>query len=173
MFKKIAAAAAFLIASSLAFAQQMPQFYVGGDVGSTKVDGASRETGAGVFVGYNFTQNFAIEAGWHRLADADIYYRDLNASVKTKFDQTDVSLIGTLPLSNGFGVYGRLGYNHLKIKASARAGNVTVSASDSEDKVLYGAGLSYTFSPQIVGRLEVQKPHSDITKVAVGVGFNF
>jgi len=173
MIKHIAAAAALVIASSAAFAQQAPQFYVGGDVGSTKVDGADRETGAGVFVGYNFTQNFAIEAGFHRLADADVYYRDLDASVKTKFDQTDISLIGSLPLSNGFSAYGRLGYNHLKIKASARAGNVTVSESDSEDKVLYGAGLAYAFNPQITGRVEVQKPHSDITKIAVGVGFNF
>jgi len=173
MFKHIAAAAALVIASSSAFAQQAPQWYVGADVGSTKIDGADRETGGGVFVGYKFSPNFAVEAGWHRLADADIYYYDLDASAKAKFDQTDISLIGTLPLSNGFGVYGRLGYNHLKIKASARAGNVTVSESDSEDKVLYGLGLSYTFSPQLVGRLEVQKPHSDITKVALGVGFNF
>ena len=173
MFKKIAIAAALVVASSAAFAQQAPQFYVGADVGSTKVDGSDRETGGGVFVGYTFSPNFAVEAGWHRLAEADMYYYDLDASAKAKFDQTDISLIGTLPLSNGFGVYGRLGYNHLKIKASARAGNVTVSQSDSEDKVLYGAGLSYTFSPQIIGRLEVQKPHSDITKVALGVGFNF
>jgi len=173
MFKKIAAAAALVIASSSAFAQQVPQFYAGVDAGSTKIDGADRETGGGVFVGYNFNQNVAIEAGWHRLAEADMYYGDLDASAKAKFDQTDISVIGTLPLSNGFSVYGRLGYNHLKIKASARVGNVTVSESDSESKVLYGAGLSYAFTPQISGRVEVQKPHSDITKVAVGVAFNF
>lgn len=173
MFKKIAAAAALLVASSSVFAQQMPQWYAGVDASSTKIEGADREGGGGVFIGYNLSPNFAIEAGWHRLAEADLYYWDLDARAKAKFDQTDVSLIGTLPLSNCFGVYGRLGYNHLKIKASASAGNVRVSESDSEDKVLYGAGLSYTFNPQIVGRLEVQKPHSDITKVAVGVGFNF
>ncbi|MDN4058422.1 porin family protein [Massilia sp. YIM B02769] len=173
MFKKIAFAAALVIASAAASAQQAPQWYAGVDASSTKIEGADREGGGGVFVGYTFSPNLAVEAGWHRLAEADLYYWDLDARAKAKFDQTDISLIGTLPLSNGFGVYGRLGYNHLKIKASARAGNVTVSESDSEDKVLYGLGLSYAFSPQIAGRLEVQKPHSDITKVAVGVGFNF
>jgi len=173
MFKKIAAAAALVIASTSAFAQQAPQFYAGVDAGSTKIEGADREGGAGVFVGYNLNQNFAIEAGWHRLAKADIYYYDIDVSAQAKFDQTDISLIGTLPLSNGFAVYGRLGYNHLKIKATARTGNISASESDSESKALYGAGLSYAFSPAVVGRLEVQKPHSDITKVAVGVGFNF
>ena len=173
MFKKIAAAAALVIASSSAFAQEAPKFYVGADVGSTKVEGADRETGGGLFVGYQFNQNIAIEAGWHRLAEADLYDSYSDVTAKAKFDQTDISLIGTLPLSNGFSVYGRLGYNHLKIKATAYSGNVSMSESESESKVLYGVGLSYAFTPQISGRLEVQKPHSDITKVAVGVGYSF
>lgn len=171
MFKKIAVAAALVIASSSAFAQQATPFYVGADVASTKIDGFERDEGAGLFVGYKFNQNFAVEAGWHRLVD--VSESAFGVDAKLKVEQTDISLIGTLPLSNGFSVYGRLGYNEVKLKLRASYDGESDSDSDSEDKVVYGAGLAYAFTPAITGRLEVQKPHSDITKVAVGVAYNF
>jgi OOP family OmpA-OmpF porin len=179
MFKHIAVAAALVIASSSALAQVAPQFYAGVDVGSTKVDGSDRENGFGGFVGYKFHPNFAVEAGYHRLAKANVYYYEdgIEAEGEGKFNQADISVIGTLPLSNGFSIFGRLGYNRLEIKGSATATGygqtATESFSESESKVLYGAGLSYDFAPNVSGRVEVQKPHSDITKVAVGVSIGF
>ena len=171
MFKKIAVAAALVIASSSAFAQQAPQFYVGADVASTKVDGFDRDEGAGLFVGYKFNQNFAVEAGWHQLAE--FKGREDGIDAKLKFEQTDISVIGTLPLSNGFAVYGRLGYNQVKVKARVSYDGDSGSGSETEDKVVYGAGVSYNFTPAFTGRVEVQQPHSDITKIAVGVAYNF
>ena len=171
MFKKIAVAAALAIASSAAFAQQASQFYVGADVASTKVDGFERDEGAGLFVGYKFNQNIAVEAGWHQLADMN--ERGFGGNVNVKFEQTDISLIGTLPLSTGCSIYGRLGYNEVKAKLRGSIDGVRASESGTEDKVVYGAGLSYAFAPAIEGRLEVQKPHSDITKIAAGVAYHF
>ena len=79
-------------------------------------------------------------------------------------------MIGTLPLSSGFNLYGRLGYNDIKVKARFNG----VSASDSlDDGVVYGVGLGYAFSPTVSGRLEVSKPTSDLTKVTAGVAFHF
>lgn len=170
MFKKIAVAA-LVVASSSAFAQQAIPFYVGADVASTKIDGFERDEGAGLFVGYKFNQNFAVEAGWHQLAEFS--GSDSGVAAKLKVEQTDISVIGTLPLSNGFSVYGRLGYNQIKLKARLSFDGESGSGSEDEDKVVYGAGLAYTFTPAITGRLEVQKPHSEITKIAVGVAYNF
>lgn len=169
MFKKIAAATLIIIASSPAIAQQAPGFYVGADAASTRIDEADRDEGAGLFAGYKFNQTFAVEAGWHRLADTKLD----NIGIRARFEQTDVSVLGTVPLSSGFSVYGRLGYNHIKAKATAYYRGYTLVGTGSEDKVLYGAGLSYTFSPAISGRLEVQKPSSDITKLAAGVAYHF
>ncbi|MDN4058423.1 outer membrane beta-barrel protein [Massilia sp. YIM B02769] len=171
MFKKIAAVAALVIASSSAFAQQAPQFYVGGEVASTKIDGFKRDEGAGVYFGYNFNQNFAVEAGWSQLAE----YKETAGEVRGKatFEQTSISLIGTQPLSNGFSVYGRLGYNQIKAKVRLSVDGESGSGSDDLNKAVYGLGLAYTFAPAITGRIEVQKPHSEITKVAVGVAYNF
>lgn len=182
MFKQIAVAAALVIASSSALAQQPGKFYIGADVASTEVDDLDlKETGYGIFLGYKVNPNIAVEAGYRRLADGKVSYYDsyydVDVEEKAKFDQTSISVIGTLPLSDGFNLFGRLGYNHIKAKytvtASDRGFSASESMSDSESKVLYGAGLSYDFSPVVSGRLEVQKPHGDVTTLAAGVSFSF
>lgn len=168
MFKHIAVAAALVIASSSALAQQTTKFYAGVEGTSTKLDDAGREGGFGGFVGYKFNETVAVEAGYTRLAKGSV---DVDGDdVDVKFDQTQVSVIGTLPLSSGFSLYGRLGYNDIKVKASYAG----VSASESlDDGVVYGAGLGYAFSPNVTGRLEVTKPVSEMTKVAAGVAIHF
>lgn len=165
MFKQIAAAAALVIASSSAFAQQpAPQFYVGAEVSSTKLEDVSgHENGFGGFVGYNVNQNIAIEAGFNRLADIS------EDGAKLKADQTSISVIGTLPLSNGFSVFGRLGYNEVKVKLSDDG----YSESGKDNGAVYGFGLGYAFAPAITGRVEVSKPFSDVTKLSAGVSFGF
>ena len=121
MFKKIAAASALLIASSAAFAAQPNTFYAGGDVGKTKVDDVSkRDTSVGGFVGYNFHENFAIEAGYRRLADYNIYVGTPAIGFvdgSAKLDQAHLSLVGSLPVAQNLSLYGRLGANRLEAKS--------------------------------------------------------
>jgi OmpA-OmpF porin, OOP family len=167
MFKQIAIAAALVIASSSALAQTT-QFYAGLEGTSTKVDGGDREGGYGGFIGYKFSETVAVEAGYTRLAKGSIDFD--GDDVDVNIDQTQLSVIGTLPLSSGFNLYGRLGYNDIKVKAKFQG----VSASDSlDDGVVYGVGLGYAFSPAVTGRLEVSKPTSDLTKLSAGVAFHF
>ena len=154
MFKKIVIASALALIASASFAQTAPGVYAGVDVGSTKIsdDGFSEtDTSIGGFVGYTVNENFAIEGGYRNLFDK--YGFELN--------QTAISGLVIAPLSNGFSVYGRLGYNHL-------SGN-----GESENKALYGAGVSYAVTPTASVRFEVQKPHSDVTNMSVGVAFKF
>jgi OOP family OmpA-OmpF porin len=156
MLKKIVAAAALAVMASSSFAGTPGTLYGGVDLGRTKVDDVpGRETS----VGYNFHQNFALEGGFRRLASYDIAGEDLTV------DQTALSVVGSVPLSRGFNVYGRLGYNYLKGDSDFG------SAHDSG--VLYGVGLGYNFSPTVAGRVEVQKPSSDSTNLSVGVAFQF
>ena len=167
MFKKIAAAAVLLAASSAAFAQEAPSAYAGIDVGSTKIEGFEREGGYGVFFGYKFNQAIAVEAGYHRLADTEFGSGALRGDLTV--DQVALSVIGRLPLSNGFDLYGRLGYNRLEADAEVRG----FSAKEDDSGTLLGVGLGYTFSPIVHGRFEVQKPASDTTRIAAGVSFKF
>lgn len=164
MFKKIALAAALTLMASSSFAAPVPSYYAGVDAGSTKIDGYSdRETSYGAFFGYQFHTNFAIEGGYRRLADFDVIGANVTA------DQTALSVIGSLPVGNGFSVYGRLGYNRVDVKATTNG----VSAKDKTNGGLYGIGASYAFSPVITGRVEFQRPSSDSTNLSAGVAFSF
>ncbi|MBQ5964727.1 outer membrane beta-barrel protein [Massilia sp. ZL223] len=164
MFKKIAAVAALIVASSSAFAVEPGALYAGLDAGKTKLDGWShRETSVGVFGGYKFHPNVAAELNYRRLADADV--EDFNV----KGDQFGVSLIGSIPLASNFSVYGRLGYN--RIEVDVEQGGFT--GTDSTSRAVYGVGLGYAFTPAISGRIEVQKPMSDVTNLSAGVVFKF
>lgn len=167
MFKKIAAAAFALAALSPAFAAEPPSFYAGIDISSTDFDDYDRDTGFGAFVGYKFSANIAVEAGYHRLADTT--YRAGTLSGDLRIDQYDLSVLGTLPLSNGFDLYGRLGYNRLTVDIDAPG----FFGKEHQSKLVYGLGLAYVFTPILHGRVEVQKPHSDVTRLAAGVIFNF
>ncbi|MGI4718051.1 MAG: outer membrane beta-barrel protein [Janthinobacterium lividum] len=168
MIKHIAAAAALLIASS-AYAAQPGTFYVGADVGKTKVDDISgRATSAGAFVGYNFHQNVAIEAGYRRLGDYDFHAAGVSGDVD--LDQASLSLVGTLPLSNGFSLLGRLGYNRLEADAKVRGFG---GAKEHDSGALIGVGVGYAFTPAVSARLELQRPGSDATNLSVGVSYQF
>lgn len=164
MFKHIAAAAALIIASSSALAAAPGTFYAGVDAGETKLDDWSdRETSYGFFAGYRFLPNVAVEGGFRRLGEADAF------GMNVKADQVALSVVGSLPLANNVDLYGRLGYN--RIDVDVKSGRFR--DSDSVSRALYGIGLGYAFSPQVSGRVEVQKPTSDTTNVSAGVVFNF
>lgn len=168
MFKKIAAAVALVAASATAFAQQQaPSFYAGIAGTSTEIDDLDRESGYGAFFGYKFNQSIAIEGGYYRVADTEYRAGALRADVTV--DQLDLSVIGTLPLSNGFDIYGRLGYARLEAEADVAG----YTGKEHDSNALYGLGLGYTFSPVVHGRLEVQKPASDTTKIVAGVSYRF
>lgn len=172
MFKHIAAATALLIASSTTFAAQPNTFYAGADLGRTKVDGyLKRDTSAGAFLGYQLSDNFAVEGGYRRLADQDINLATGGGIAKgnARINQAHLSLIGSLPVSDTLSVYGRLGVNRLEAKISS----APYTAKDFSTKALYGAGVSYAISELISARVEVQKPASDATTVNAGLSFQF
>ena len=154
MLKKIIAAAAFATVAASSYAAT-PGAYAGVDVGSTKVNGYGREPSYGAFAGYNLTQNFGVEAGYRQLASVG------GGSVT----QGAVSALASLPLSNGFDVYGRLGYNKLDAKSHVRVGK--------DDGVLYGIGVSKDFGNKLSGRVELQRPSDESTNVSIGLGYSF
>lgn len=163
MLKKIVAAAAIALLAGSSYAADAGA-YAGLDVGSTKVDSLSgSKVSFGGFVGYNFNENFAVEGSVRRLGRWDVNGADV------KLNQVLLSVIGSYPVSPEFNVFGRLGYNRLSADASFM-GN---SGSGSSKGSMYGFGVGYNFSSQIVGRLEVQKPSSDSTNLSIGVAYKF
>jgi len=167
MFKKIAVAAALVAASSVTLAAPQTPFYAGVDVSSTKVEGFDDKGGYGAFIGYKLNDNVAVEGGYHRLVDTDSNVLGYRAD--STIDQVDVSLVGSVPLSNGFSLFGRIGYNRLNAEAKFDGEKI----KGHEQNALYGMGLGYVFTPEVTGRLEVQKPDSNVTKLVAGVAYAF
>lgn len=168
MLKKIAAAAALAFVASSAIAAAPVAFYGGVDLGVTNVDDDygvfdDNKASVGAFIGYGINQNFAIEAGYRQLGKWD--YR--GADIKAK--QTHVSVLGFLPLNPQTDVYARLGYNKVKAELSYQGYHY----GEDADRALVGLGVNYSFSNQLSGRIEVQKPASDFTNVHAALVWKF
>jgi hypothetical protein len=162
MFKKIIAAAALATIAASSFAATPGTIYAGVDVGSSKVDDISgHDTSYGAFVGYNFAQNFAVEGGYRRLGSLDVTGGDI------RFNQAAVSVIGTLPIANGFSVFSRLGFNRVESKSNY------ASLEGGENGALYGVGVGYDFGNKLSARIEIQKPTSYSTNVSAGLAYSF
>jgi len=149
MIKKFTAAI-LLAATSFAASAAQGNFYIGGDIGSTKFKHYSSDTSVGVFGGYNFNQNVAVELGYRDLGD-------FGGSIK----QTSISVLGSMPVANRVAIYGRLGFNTLS------------GSGDDVTRGLFGAGVSYEFTKQVTGRVELQRPYNNAHNLSVGVAYNF
>jgi OOP family OmpA-OmpF porin len=164
MIKKIIAAALATVALSAHAAEPNP-FYVGADLGATKMERWSdaKESSYGMFAGYTINQNFAVEAGWRRLYDNSGFGW-------SRGDQTSLSLIGSVPLVDKLSIYGRLGASHLQTKYTDSSGG---GFHADMTRTLYGVGLNYKFNEKVSARLEVQRPGDDMTNMSAGVSFAF
>jgi OOP family OmpA-OmpF porin len=162
MFKQLAIAGALAIVATSSFAGGdlgfYPSRYVGADVGSTKLKGQSeRSNSHGVYLGYVFAPNFALEVEARRLGEFDFCCHHL------EFDQAAISLAGLVPLGD-FRVFGRIGYNKLRI--TAKPPHVPTETNSGN---LIGVGLGFAFSPTVAARVEIQKPSNDLSNVSFGV----
>jgi opacity protein-like surface antigen len=77
---------------------------------------------------------------------------------------------GTLPLGEMFGVYGLVGYNSVKGKASAGGYSVT---TDSQSGGSYGAGVEINFTKSMSLSAEWARNFSDTTNLNFGVTYKF
>jgi hypothetical protein len=159
MIKQITAAILMAAASFAAAAAEPTPFYVGADLGRTKVDHFDNDTSFGVFGGYKFTPNVAVEAGYRKLGEFGAY------GVKTDVDQLSISVLASAPVANNVSVYGRLGYNRLEAKVGGY--------KEHDNKGLFGVGVSYSFTKEVSARIEWQRPSSDAQNLSVGVAYSF
>lgn len=149
-------------------------FYIFGDVGQGKfeLDGSSdsklskTDTTFSIGAGYDFNKFLAVE----------VAYRDMGEAVErgSDFDGVDdydyvdkigitalqASVVGKLPISDVFNVYGRLGLASLDAEYESKEyyadGNNPAPYSDSESKTraLFGIGASFDVTSQLAVRAE-------------------
>lgn len=115
-------------------------FYIGVKAGTAdkKVTGTSESSGAfGVFGGYAFNPNFAVELGYTDLGSV--------ASGAIKFTTFDVSAVGSYPINEQFSLYGKLGMANTKEKG--------FGASETRSAVTFGLGGQLNVNQSVGFRL--------------------
>lgn len=165
MIKQVLAAAALAAYAATALAADNAPFYLGADVGTSKFDGLSdRQTSYGAVAGYQFNPYVGAELSYRRLGDVTV--RTPTSATNGNVEQSAISVIGTLPVGNGFGLLARYGRTQLK----QHGNNVD---SERGDGALFGLGVQYAYTPALALRLEAQKPAKGVDNVSASLLFNF
>jgi OOP family OmpA-OmpF porin len=148
-------AALGLVMSVAAHAEREPGFYVGAGVGSGTLDFDQNDftiagvddsdTALKVYAGYTFNQFISIEAAY---IDAGEPAEQIN-SVTLQFDVSvvNVSVIGHLPLTESFELFGKAGLASYDYDAVLSFNGLTSDGGDDSDQdVSYGFGAAYSFA---------------------------
>lgn len=148
MNKFIAAAALTLIAGAASAAPATESnFYVGGDIGSSKfkAEGDSvSKTGFGATLGYTLNPNVAFELSARRLGSGTV------EGTKIKANALQASVLGIAPITNEFSLYGRLGLTRNSVDLTEGS----LNASAHKTKALFGLGASYQVAKNVTLRGE-------------------
>jgi OOP family OmpA-OmpF porin len=122
-----------------------------------------QDTAYKIFGGYQFNRNFAIEGGYFNLGK--FTYRSaapagtLNGTYEV--DGLNLDLVGTLPLSERFSVFGRIGAQYANTRdAFSGTGTLTPTMgnpSKRDTNMKVGLGMQYDFSPSMQLRAEAER----------------
>jgi OOP family OmpA-OmpF porin len=118
-------------------------FYVGGSIGQSKLKDCTgcsddKDTAWRVLGGYQLNRNFSAELGYHNFGSFG----------GTKANAWELVGVGLFPVTNQFGIYGKLGGHHSELKDGG---------SETGNGLTYGAGLQFDITPQVGLRGEWQR----------------
>ena len=165
--KKIVSAAA--IAALLVATPVFAQGYVGAGFGTSSASGFDFGTITGgnaskgmvkIYGGYNYTPNWGVEAQYSDFGKREIFAGAANVG---SYKASQISLVGTgtLPLTSGFSILGKLGAS-----ANRANGSNAVVGSDNATSLMLGVGAAYSFTPTLSMRAEFE----DFGKIAKAGG---
>lgn len=197
-----------IIASPLALAQDTG-WYVGSNLGQSRaaidderitrsligsgftglsITDDDRSNGYKVFGGYQFNKNLALEGGVFNLGNfgytaSTIPAGTLNGRIKLRGLNLDV--VGTLPITDRFSAFGRIGANHAQARDSfSGTGAVHVlnpNPSKRDTNLKLGLGVQYNITESLLVRAEVERYRiddainnkGDVDLVTVGLLYRF
>ena len=147
-----------------------------------------RSTGYKVFGGYQFDKNFSMEGGVFSLGRFGYHAITTPAGTldgQAKFRGLNLDLVGTLPVTGSFSVFGRAGLTYAEAKDRfAGTGAVVVNNPNPSERAANwkaGVGLQYAFTPALSLRAELERYRvkdavgnkGDIDLASVGLVFRF
>ena len=166
-------------------AQDAPGWYVGGNLGGTRADfqndsvnralagrgftvNSSRtdntSTGGKLFGGYQLTPNFALEGGYFDLGKYS--YSSTTTPVGSfngtnRINGLNLDLVGTLPVSDRFSAFGRVGAAYARNKADfASTGfvpQILNNPTRNATNLKLGLGIQYAITEALSVRAEIER----------------
>lgn len=171
MFKKTGLVVAGLLVAGVASAQGV---YVGGSLGQSRTSFGSefqpndpgdvmsfdkRDTAYKLFAGYEINKYFAIEGGYADLGEPKVNVTYPGGWDKGTQESSAWFVVGkgTLPISEQFNVFGKVGVTRNKVKSTwtDNTGGKN-STSDSRSRAMYGVGAEYNVTKQVGIRMEYE-----------------
>ncbi|MDA8443991.1 outer membrane beta-barrel protein [Paracidovorax valerianellae] len=165
------------------FIPSTQQGYVGLSGGQSKYDLRSgtggfsfddTDTAWKIYTGGYFNQNFGIEFGYLNFGNAT------RVGGETKAQGLNLSLVGRLPLSEQFDVFGKVGTTYGRTKTSGNPGFGVTTGDDNGFGLSYGAGVRWAFNPQWAAVVEWERHRmnfadgkSDVDMTTVGVQYRY
>ena len=116
-----------------------------------------------IFGGYEFNKYFAAELGYHEFGS---FSQTLTSGgsmgkVELKGHGFFLDLVGKLPLSDSFSLFGKIGLAQTTLDATYTLTGIFVgccsNASASETDPRFGLGAQYNFNRQFGGRIEYER----------------
>jgi len=146
-------------------------WYAGGALSQAYVDENGlddNDSGGKLFGGYHLNENFAVEASYYDFGD------QVDGSSTLSIDGFSLGLVGSVPLSDRFSVFGKVGIHAWDADIS---GPIRARFSDDSDSDLfYGAGLDYAMNSNWTIRGEYERYEVDDFNMdvgSVGLIYNF
>ena len=136
---------------------------LGAGNGASLQDNQRQDTAYKLFGGYQFNRNFAIEGGYFNLGQFNYQSTAPGSSLNGtyKVEGLNLDLIGTLPLSERFSVFGRIGAQYANTRDSfSGTGTLTPpmdGASKRDTNLKVGLGVQYDISPSMQLRGEAER----------------
>lgn len=176
-----------LLASTSAFAEIHPGFYVGGGVGeaSVKIDDSGfdeSDSAFKVFAGYNFNPYLAVEAAYFDGGTAEHVSasRFVGGSIEVSTSGLNLSVLGRLPLNDTFSLHARVGIASYdvdtEIFAYSPVSQERFEDSDSSEDLSYGVGAAFNLTSSFELRAEyeaVDASDGELTLISVSALYKF
>lgn len=189
------------------FRAEPPHWYIGGNFGRTaesvdngeiantiigggltSIDEDETDRGYKLFVGYQFNQYIALEAGYADLGDFSYEVArapgagTLNA--ETNYKGYNLDVVGTWPLTPRLSAFGRVGAFYYETEQNfvgTQSLAASLSSDDKDTGYKFGAGLEYSFTERLSARIEAERyriedmigDHGSVNLYSVGLVYRF
>lgn len=137
---------------------------LGSGFSATAITDDDRSTGFKAFGGYRINKNFAVEGGYFDLGKfgytaVTVPAGTLNGSIKLR--GLNLDLVGIVPLTEKFSVFGRAGLNHAQARDSFSGTGAVLVTNPNPSKTAthykLGLGLQYALTESLAVRAEAER----------------